>query len=310
MQVAVIIPTRNGGVTFSRVLAGLKDQSLAPQTLLVIDSGSVDDTVPQALAHGARVQRIPVGEFNHGATRELGRHLIQADYYLFLTQDAVPANACLVENLVRPLASNPKIGLAYSRQLPWPDAHPLEVFNRQFNYPATSKLKSPADRAQLGLKTVFCSNACAAYRPAALEAAGGFPPVIMCEDQYVAGKMLEAGYSIYYAAEALVYHSHNYSLAAEFKRYFDTGVFFGTRGRWLVDHFGAAEREGFQLFQASRRYLISTRRAHLLPHLTLRLLSKFVGYQLGIREHLLPRSLKTRLSLHRNFWIKSGSPHP
>lgn len=302
MRVAVVIPTRNGGETFLRVLEGLRGQSLAPQTLLVIDSGSVDDTVPQALAYGAQVHKIRVAEFNHGTTRELGRHLIRADYYLFMTQDAVPVNPYLVENLVKPLAESQDIGLAYGRQLPWPDAHPLEVCNRRFNYPATSKLKKKADRVQLGLKTVFCSNACAIYRSAALEAVGGFPPVIMCEDQYVAGKMIEAGYSIYYAAEALVYHSHNYSMVEEFKRYFDVGVFFGSQERWLVDHFGTAGSEGYQLFQEGRRYLSSTGKAHLIPYLMLRLLIKFVGYQLGARQRLLPLALKSRLSLHRNFW--------
>ncbi len=302
MHVAVVIPTRNGGETFLRVLAGLRCQSLDPQTLLVIDSGSVDDTVPQALAYGAQVHKIRAAEFNHGTTRELGRQLIKADYYLFMTQDALPAHPHLLANLVKPLTARQDIGLVYGRQLPWPDASPLEAFNRRFNYPATSKLKKKADRVHLGLKTVFCSNACAAYRSEALEAVGGFPPVIMCEDQYVAGRMLEAGYSIYYAAEASVYHSHNYSMMEEFKRYFDVGVFFGSHERWLVDHFGTAGSEGYRLFQEGRRYLISAGKAHLIPYLTLRLLTKLVGYQLGSRERFLPRSLKSRLSLHRNFW--------
>jgi rhamnosyltransferase len=304
MHVAVVIPTLNGGETFLRVLTGLRGQSLAPQTLLVIDSGSVDNTVPQALASGARVHKIRAMEFNHGATRELGRHLIRADYYLFMTQDAVPVNIRLVENLVQPLTVNPEIGLAYGRQLPGPDASPLEAFNRRFNYPAAPQLKRKADRVHLGVKTVFCSNTCAAYRPEALEAVDGFAPVIMCEDQHVAARMLEAGYSIYYAADALVIHSHDYSLTDEFKRYFDLGVFFGSHERWIVDHFGTTSGEGYRLFREARRFLRSTGKAHLIPQLVLRLLIKGLGYQLGSREKLLPISLKSRLSLHRNFWRK------
>lgn len=302
MHLAVVIPTLNGGETFLKVLAGLRGQSLAPQTLLVIDSGSVDDTVPQALASGAQVHQIRASEFNHGATRELGRHLVQADYYLFMTQDALPAHSRLLENLVQPLARRQDIGLVYGRQLPRPDAHPLEVWSRRFNYPVTSQLKKKADRVHLGLKTVFCSNACAVHRSSALDAVGGFPPVIMCEDQYVAARMIEAGYSIYYAAEAPVFHSHNYSLVEEFKRYFDLGVFFGSQERWIVDLFGAAGSEGFRLFQEGRRYLISSGKTHLIPQLMLRLLIKLVGYQLGSRERFLPLSLKSRLSLHRDFW--------
>jgi rhamnosyltransferase len=302
MHVAVVIPTHNGGETFLRVLAGLRSQSLAPQTILVLDSGSVDATIPQALACGARVHKIRAQEFNHGATRELGRQLVKADYYLFMTQDALPAHPDLLENLVKPLIDRQDIGLVYGRQLSGPDASPLEAFNRRFNYPAASQLKRKADRVRLGLKTVFCSNACAAYRPEALEAVGGFAPVIMCEDQHVAARMLEAGYSIYYAADASVIHSHNYSLMEEFKRYFDLGVFFGSHQRWIVDRFGTADSEGYRLFQAGRRFLSRTGKAHLIPQLMVRLLVKWVGYQLGSREKLLPLGLKSHLSLHRNFW--------
>ena len=302
MQVAIVIPTLNGGENFLKLLAGLGAQSLSPQTLLVIDSGSVDDTVPQALAYGARVHKIRAADFNHGTTRELGRRLIKADCYLFLTQDAVPAHPHLLANLIKPLTERQDIGLVYGRQVPWPDASPLEAFNRGFNYPMASQLKQKADRVHLGIKTVFCSNVCAAYRSSALEAVGGFAPVIMCEDQYVAARMIAAGYSIYYAAEASVYHSHNYVMREEFKRYFDVGVFFGSRERWIVNHFGTAGSEGYRFFREGRRFLIGAGKAHLIPYLVLRLLNKLVGYQLGSRERLLPLSLKSRLSLHRNYW--------
>lgn len=305
MQVAIVIPTLNGGEIFLKVLAGLRDQSLPPRTVLVIDSGSVDDTVPHALAYGARVHKISPAEFNHGTTRELGRQLIKADCYLYLTQDAVPAHPHLLANLVKPLADNPSIALVYGRQLPWPDASPLEAFNRGFNYPGSSRLKQKADRVRLGLKTVFCSNVCAAYRSSALEAVGGFAPVIMCEDQYVAARMIAAGYSIYYAAEASVYHSHNYLMREEFKRYFDAGVFFGSHEPWIADYFGTAGSEGRRLFQAGRRFFISAGQAHVVPYLMLRLLNKLVGYQLGSRERLLPLWLKSRLSLQRHYW-KTG----
>ncbi len=139
--------------------------------------------------------------------------------------------------------------------------------------------------------------------PEALEAVGGFAPVIMCEDQYVAARMLEAGYSIYYAADASVIHSHNYSLMEEFKRYFDLGVFFGSHERWIVDHFGTAGSEGYRLFQEGRRYLSSSGKAHLIPQSDAAPADQRpLGYQLGSRERFLSTSLKSRLSLHRNFW--------
>jgi rhamnosyltransferase len=302
MQLAVIIPTLNAGKLFLRVLEGLSSQSLAPRTVVVLDSGSVDGTIPTAQAYNARVHRIPATEFNHGSTRELGRRLVAADYYLFMTQDAVPVDSFLIENLLRPFRENPALGMVYARQAPWPDANPLEEWNRCFNYPGVSQLKGQADGGRLGLKTVFCSNVCAAYRASALDAVGGFPPVIMCEDQYVAARMIAAGYSIYYAAEAPVYHSHDYSLLEVFKRYFDLGVFFGSREPWIVGKFGNVAGEGSRLFLEGSRYLAGKGQARVIPLLVLHLGLKLLGYHLGSREKVLPLALKSRLSLHPNFW--------
>ena len=65
-----------------------------------------------------------------------------------------------------------------------------------------------ADREALGIKTAFLSDSFAAYRCDALADVGGFPDVPACEDMYVGAKLLQAGYTIVYAAEAQVYHSH------------------------------------------------------------------------------------------------------
>ena len=49
-----------------------------------------------------------------------------------------------------------------------------------------------------------------------------------------------------YRGGGVVYHSHNYTVAQEFKRYFDLGVFF-EKQRWLLDEFGRPEGEGSSL---------------------------------------------------------------
>jgi hypothetical protein len=66
---------------------------------------------------------------------------------------------------------------------------------------------------------------------------------------WVAAKMLMAGYKVAYAAEALVYHSHNYSFQAEFQRYFDTGVFH-VQAPWLIEIFGSVKNEGLKMLKA------------------------------------------------------------
>ena len=76
------------------------------------------------------------------------------------------------------------------------------------------------------MKTAFNSNSFAAYRRKALKDVGGFPiNTILSEDMYVTAKMLLKNWSVAYCADAKVYHSHNYTIWQEFKRYFDIGVF-------------------------------------------------------------------------------------
>ena len=54
---------------------------------------------------------------------------------------------------------------------------------------------------------------------------GGFTErAIFNEDMICAGTMIQKGYSVVYAADARVYHSHNYSGRQQFHRNFDLGV--------------------------------------------------------------------------------------
>ena len=130
-----------------------------------------------------------------------------------MTQDAISANRSTLGKLVEPFVKYPEVGLTYARQIPHKNAGPIEAFGRLFSYPPEPKMKNKSDSKQMGLKTVLCSNSCAAYRREAFDLVGCFPEkVILCEDVYIAAKMLQAGYSIYYTADALIYHSHNFSV--------------------------------------------------------------------------------------------------
>jgi len=303
MKIALVIPTLNGGEIFQRVIYALLAQALRPEIFLIIDSGSTDNSIDAAMAAGAKIHQIKKEDFNHGATRNLARNLVDADIYIFMTQDALPGDPYTLENLLSPFSMHPEVGVVYARQLPRCGAGPIEAFSRSFTYPAGSQLKKISDKSHLGIKTVHCSNACAAYLREALVFAGGFPDnVIMCEDVYAAAKIMEAGYDIYYQADALVYHSHSYSVLQEFKRYFDIGVFYESMENWIIEEFGGAGKQGLNFFLSGLQYLNKDHNYHLYPEWIIRTLAKIIGYKLGANEKLLPSSLKKYLSMHRSFW--------
>jgi rhamnosyltransferase len=306
MKTALVIPTLNGGEIFQRVIYALLTQALRPEIFLIIDSGSTDNTVDVAMAAGAIIHKIRKENFNHGGTRNIAVNLVDADIYVFMTQDALPANPHTLKNLLKPFSIFPEVGVVYARQLPRGGAGPIEAFSRSFTYPAASQLKKISDKSHLGIKTVHCSNACAAYLRKALVSAGGFPDnVIMCEDVYGAAKIMEAGYDIYYQAEALVYHSHNYSVLQEFKRFFDLGVFYESREQWIIKAFGGAKKQGARFFLEGLSYLNDKNCRYLFPEWVVRTAAKFCGYKLGSIERYLPRPFKTLISMHKNYWLSA-----
>jgi len=302
MQLALIIPTLNAGLHLDKLLPAIQMQTLKPDVLLVVDSGSKDDTVQRFLEIGACVEGIALGDFNHGGTRRLATELVDADVYVFITQDAIFESKETLSELCQIFSKDQTVGATYARQLPHSNADILSAHARLFNYPAESKLKSIADSSALGIKTCFMSDSCAAYRQTTLKKVGGFPEdVIGSEDAYVGAKIILAGEKIYYNSAAKVYHSHNYSLLVEFRRYFDIGVFYG-REKWIKEAFGDTNGEGFSYVKSELKVLYESGYYIKIIEVFFRTFLKLSGFKLGCMERFLPLALKRRVGMFSNYW--------
>lgn len=297
----VIIPIYHPDDKFIELLNMLKKQSIPDIPVLIIDSGSDKEWCKAAQGLNWQLKDIDSKDFNHGGTRQMGIDMCPGkDIIVFLTQDAILADEYSIENLVRAF-DDIGVGCAYGRQLPHKDANVFASFARLHNYPAQSYVRSYEDRNVYGMKTAFLSNSFAAYRRTAMEKVGGFPSnVILSEDMYVAAKMLMSGWKVSYVAEAKVYHSHNYTIWQEFKRYFDIGVFHA-RESWIRENIGEAEGNGKDFIYGEFKFLIKDN-CLLLPEMMFRDVMKFIGYKLGNRERYIPFILKRRISASISFW--------
>lgn len=305
MKVSVIIPTRNGGKYLGRLFKTLKEQSVKPGQILVVDSSSNDDTTKICRDSGAELIKIEANEFDHGGTRNLAASRAIGNILVFMTQDALFKENRSLENLINPL-ENTTIAASYGKQIPKIDANPIEVFARSFNYPSVEVVKGIEDLPRLGIKTFFFSNAFSAIKKGAYEEAGGFPEkTIMDEDMFLAAKLLQKGYKIAYQADAVVYHSHNYSLATQFKRYFDIGVFFN-RNRW-IRNLTRPEGEGIRYLKEELIFLSASGQKSWIPYAFADTTIRFLGYRVGLLEKGLPLSLKKRASRNRTFWEGQAS---
>ena len=282
----------------------LRNQSIKPDEVIIVDSSSDDATVERAKTFGAVVLNVPKSEFDHGRTRTLAGKMAKGDYLIYITQDVLFANDNALENLIKPFFIDERIGAAYGRQLPHEDASPFAAHLRIFNYPSVSSLKTYEDRFRYGIKAVSLSNSFAAYRKVALDKIGWFKEkIIMGEDTCAGAKLLSAGYAVAYVAEAQVHHSHNYSCVQEFKRYFDIGVFHRNED-WIITDFGGVSGEGGRYVLSELSYLMKIRKHFYIPQSIIRNGFKLIGYQMGKHYDALPLSLTRKCSMHENWWYR------
>ena len=301
MRIQVIIPIYRPDGKFLCLLQMIKQQSFPNLPVLLIDSGKGIPYADEIKGMNVQVRTIDSRDFNHGGTRQWGIELCpEANVYVFLTQDAIPVDAYAIENLVAAF-DDKFVGCAYGRQIAHEQSGVFGKIARAFNYPSKSYVYSLEDRKKRGIKTAFLSNSFAAYRKEAIEEVHGFPQnTILSEDMCVAAKMLLANWRVAYVANAMVYHSHDYTMIQEFKRYFDIGVFHA-RESWIQKNFGKAEGEGKRFVMTELRYILK-HCPYRLFEMALRDGMKYLGYCLGKKERKIPNAWKKKLSMFPRYW--------
>lgn len=300
-EIDVIIPVYRPGGELRRLLMRLKEQTLPPSRILLVNTEKkfFDESVLEGLAD-IEVVHITKREFDHGGTRHMAASRLTGEFLLFMTQDAVPANSGLIEELYRPF-SEERVCAAYARQLPASDCNVIERYTRSFNYGAESRIKTADDLPELGIKTFFCSNVCAMYRRSAYEELGGFPRhTIFNEDMIFAGRLIRHGRAVAYCAGAQVIHSHNYSGRQQFHRNFDLGV---SQAEYSEIFSGVrSESEGIRMVKQTAAYLVTIKKPYLVPKLIWQSGCKFLGYRLGKNYRKLPQRLINRCTMNREYW--------
>lgn len=278
-RIGIVVPTWCAERYLPICLPNLLSAACQPK-LLVIDSSSPDNSVEVAKKLGAdQVIVIPKNEFNHGATREKARRLLDVDIVVMATQDINPQQGAL-DKLIAPLISR-SAALSYGRQIPHRGAGFFEAFPREYNYPEQGYLCGIEDLKEKGAHLFFCSNAFAAYDMKALNSIGGFCKGLFGEDTVAAAKLLYAGYNIAYVADAVVQHSHSFSLCQEFRRHFDIGLSRRHNEQLLQASHGDTQRG--KNFAYKMLSTLARNKPFLLPYAIAHLGAKWLGYQLGKR---------------------------
>ncbi len=269
--------------------------------VLIIDSSSTDDTLSVVKSYSFEYHTIPQNKFDHGATRQKALELLgDSNIIIYMTQDALLEDINSIKHLATPLLEDHDVAACYGRQLAHDDADPFAAHLRKFNYSDKSYVRNYAERCVYGMRCIFSSDAFCAYKVSALNQIKGFPKhIIFGEDMYIFARILQSGFKVAYSAEAICYHSHNYTIKQDFKRYFDIGVFHRSEN-WILQDFGTASKQGIKFVLSELIYL------RYRPWLWFKSIAKFgakyFGYKLGYNYDIIGVRLCRKLTNNQSFW--------
>lgn len=294
-KVSIVILTKNSCDKIEKVLDKIQNQIFGGEVeIIVIDSGSTDETLKILKRYGVELFEIPPKEFHHSRTRNFGASKSKGDYLVFLTSDAIPVNNGWLNSLLKPFV-NKDIGATYGRQIAYPGTRKTEMFFYQYFYPVENKIlekKDIKDIKRFYLDNVFISNVCAAIKRDLWDEIKFDEDIINHEDKDFTFKLLNAGYKVFYEPKASVYHSHNYSLLSVFKRRFNDGAAFSAITIHGKSNFLS---KGIKYFSEEMRFYIVNRYILWIPYAFLYDILYFLGFLLGSKEQYCPGFIKNKL---------------
>lgn len=223
---SIVIPVKNGDQWLAGLLGKLAQQTLTSRSeIIVIDSGSTDDSLEIIKRYPVRLIQIPPSEFNHGATRNLGVRAAKGEYVVMTVQDAVPVADDWLELLLGGFTTENVVGVCGQQVVPHDrDKNPVLWFRPvsghrtwfcHFDNPDEFLKLAPTEQREM----VAWDNVTAAYRRHFL-LEHPFPAVDFAEDLSWARMILLKGYTLGYVSGAMVFHYHHQLPEFMLPRYF------------------------------------------------------------------------------------------
>jgi len=255
--VSIVIRALNEAEHLPALFSGLLRQSRQPDQVILVDSGSVDDSVAIARAHGADIVHIAPNEFSFGRALNRGCAHATGDILVVVSAHVYPIDEKWLDQMVKPF-ERVDVGLVYGRQTGDSRSHFSELELLRQWFPEVSE-----DDQQMP----FCNNANCAVRAAAWRDLPYDELLTGLEDLDWAKRALAAGWKLVYQAEARVAHIHNEPFAKTRNRY----------RREAIAHRRIFHDQDMNLFEAVGLFMLSTGRDYLAAAARRRLMTNLVS---------------------------------
>lgn len=222
-RVSVVIPAYNGGEQFKRLLDILQQQkNLDFLEIVVVDSGSRDDTVEFCKQKGVILIQIPNEEFSHSYARNLGAEKASGDILLFMTQDAMPPSDVWVADMIAPIVKERITAVSCREQCPAETELyykvSSEIHAEFMGFSSKDKIGSIQNchddltlRQNANLNDVACAVRKKVFRKFQYR-------YDFAEDLDLGVRLLKKGYSLKFLANVFVIHGHNRTAEYYMKR--------------------------------------------------------------------------------------------
>lgn len=218
-KVSVIIRCKNEQKGIEACIKAINEQCIKDKVeIIVIDSGSTDNTLTIASKFDVNIFVIPSRQFQFGSSINLGVTLAKGEYCVFVSAHAIPANNMWLKNLVKPMEEHIDIAGTFSRQLYYPNSDFIQKRNIEetFGKKAREYTISSGTFKQ-NLKNIAFSNASSCVRKN-IAIRIPFKNLIASEDREWAFRVMKAGYKILYVCNSEIFHVHNETPAQWYKR--------------------------------------------------------------------------------------------
>lgn len=201
MRVSIVIRTYNEDRHLEELL-----QKIALQygddlevEVIIVDSGSIDNTLQIATMYDCRIVHIQKDQFTFGRSLNRGCEAARGDYLVFISGHCIPVDERWLINLLQPILHG-TVSYTYGRQVGNGDSKfsECQLFNKY--YPKTSNIPQEG---------FFCNNANSALAKEVWVKYKFDEDLTGLEDMELASRIYADGMKIGYVAEAPVYHLHD-----------------------------------------------------------------------------------------------------
>lgn len=211
-RVDVVMRTKNCDWVVDRALEGLFSQRNRDFDLFVVDSGSTDRTLEIVRRYPHRLVEIAASDYYPGRVLNMAMERTTSPIVVFQNSDTVPLEPRALDWLLEPFA-DPLVRATFARQLPRPDAHTWVREEYARTFPAQGNPPTG----------MLYSLPFAAMRRSAWEEHPFYSDAWGSEDTEWGHREAALGYPPRYVPQAIVMHSHNYSLQQLYGRRFIEG---------------------------------------------------------------------------------------